>query len=111
MFDYGNKMKKYFEILIITFAIQFAGLTVSSIIYKYYKSLNKLNNIGAAVVVASILVAIIVDIVLAIRWGSNIKQKLIYIFLMPTNYLWLAFIIWTFWYIGEWIDMIEHIHH
>ncbi len=102
-------MKKYFKILIITLTIQLGGILLKMIAFNLGIESNTLLNIGNICVLFSILMSFIVDIILAIRWGTNIRQKLVYIFLMPTNYFWLVYLLWAFWYIGQWIDMITGI--
>lgn len=103
-------MKKFLKIFLITLAIQLGGIVAQKILYDLESGSNTLSRVGTIILLVSILVAILVDIILAIRWGSNIKQKLIYIFLMPTNYFWLAFVLWAFWYIGQWLDMLSKIY-
>ena len=103
-------MKNYLKILLITLAIQLGGLVVSGLLYKLSGGTGVLYDLRKIIVLLCILTAIIVDIILAIRWGTTIGKKLIYIFLMPTNYLWLFWLLWAFWYIGQWIDMIMGIY-
>lgn len=103
-------MKKYLKILLITLAIQLGGFVVSLIIYNLSGGTGKLSSLGIILVLLCILASIIVDVILAIRWGTSIGKKLIYIFLMPTNYLWLIWLLWAFWYIGQWIDMLMGIY-
>ena len=100
-------MKPYLKILLITFVIQLGGLAVSNLLYDLSGGDLVLSRVGDAIIVLCILASIIVDIILAIRWGSSIGKKLIYIFLMPTNYLWLAWLIWVFWYVGQWFEMLR----
>lgn len=102
-------MKKYLKILLITLAIQLGGIFVGLFLSYLGSSMGFLNRLGTIILLGCVPVVIMVDIILAIRWGTNIKQKLIYIFLMPTNYLWIVYLLWAFWYIGQWVDMIMNI--
>ncbi|MBE5876473.1 MAG: hypothetical protein E7290_06255 [Lachnospiraceae bacterium] len=90
--------------------IQLFGVVVKFLLTNLWVESDILLDLGTAILLLSVVAAIIVDIVLAIRWGRSIKQKLVYIFFMPTNYLWLIYLIWAFWYIGQWIDMISNIY-
>ena len=103
-------MKSYLKILLITLAIQVGGLVVSKILYNLSGGTGVLSDLRIIIVLLCILASIIVDIVLAIRWGTSIGKKLIYIFLMPTNYLWLAWLVWAYWYIYQWIEMLGSIY-
>jgi len=103
-------MKNYIKIFIITLMIQLFGVVVKFLLTNLWVESDILLDLGTAILLLSVVAAIIVDIVLAIRWGRSIKQKLVYIFFMPTNYLWLIYLIWAFWYIGQWIDMISNIY-
>jgi|BioPla2DNA2_1021312.scaffolds.fasta_scaffold100539_2 uncharacterized protein YacL len=102
-------MKNFIKICLITLAIQLGGIVVGLLVSNLCSASDLLKRLGTTSVLISVLVSIMVDIILAIRWGTNIKKKLIYIFLMPTNYLWIVYVIWAFWYIGQWIDMIMNI--
>lgn len=103
-------MKNYFKILFITLAIQLFGVMVGLLLSEIQSGVGILNGLGTIFLLGCVPAAIIVDIVLAIRWGTNIKQKLIYIFLMPTNYLWLVFVLWMVWHIRQWIDVLTNIY-
>ena len=105
-----RNMKQYFKILLITLAIQLSGFAVSMLLINLSDWTDIWFDLAIVVIWLCILTSIIVDIVLAIRWGTSIGKKLIYIFLMPTNYLWLAWLIWVFWYVGQWIDMLMGIY-
>lgn len=100
---------KYIKIFMITLAIQLGGIVVKFLLSNLGRGSDTLSGIGTIVVLLCVLAAFIVDIILAVRWGTNINKKLAYIFLMPTNYLWIAYLVWAFWYIGQWIDMITNI--
>jgi len=100
-------MKNYLRILLITLAIQLGGLAVSNILYDLSGGDIILSNVSDIIIVLCIFASIIVDIILAIRWGTSIGKKLVYIFLMPTNYLWLAWLIWVYWYFFQWLGMLR----
>ena len=93
-------MKTYFRIVFITMMIQFGGFGILFIFNNMMSAGNLLGDVGFWIFLASFPIAIIVDIVLAIRWGKDLKQKLIYIFLMPTNYVGPVLAVGTFLYIG-----------
>ena len=103
-------MKNYFKILFITLAIQLSGVMVGLLLSELQSGAGMLNGLGTIFLLGCVPAAIIVDIVLAIRWGTNIKQKLIYIFLMPTNYLWLVFVLWLVWHISQWMNVLTNIY-
>ncbi len=80
-------MKPYFKILLITMLIQLTGFGINFMFVNMVPATSSLSDIGIWIFLAGFPIALIVDIVLAIRWGKDWKQKLIYIFLMPTNYM------------------------
>ena len=98
------------KICLITLTIQLVGIVPLYIHSNYARGSNILDRVATISVVVGIIVAIVVDIILTIRWAKTIVQKLIYIFLMPTNYLWLAFLLWTIWYCKRWWDMLGNIY-
>ncbi len=93
-------MKTYFRILFITMMIQFGGFGILFIFNNMMSAGNLLGDVGFWIFLASFPIAIIVDIVLAIRWGENLKHKLVCIFLMPTNYMGPILAVGTYLYIG-----------
>lgn len=103
-------MRNYAKILLITLAIQLSGFVVKLLLFKLLGDADAVDMIGNIIVVISIIASVIVDFILAFRFGTSIKKKLIYIFLMPTNYLWMLYVVWTFWYIDEWIHMLTGIY-
>lgn len=94
-------MKTYFRIVLITMLIQLAGFMFLFAFNNVTQAGSLLSDIGFWLFVASFPIAIIVDIVLAIRWGENLKHKLVCIFLMPTNYVGPILFVGLFLYI-EW---------
>ncbi len=80
-------MKSYFRILMITMLIQLVCFGINVLLVNTMPMESPLSDLGIWIFLAGFPIALIVDIVLAIRWGENLKQKLIYIFLMPTNYM------------------------
>lgn len=93
-------MKTYFKILFITMMVQLGGFMIYLIFINMAPAGSVLSEAGFWIFLAGFPIAIIVDIVLAIRWGKDLKQKLIYIFLMPTNYLGPILALGFFLYIG-----------
>lgn len=80
-------MKSYFKILMITMLIQLVCFGINVLLVNTISMESPLSDLGVWIFLAGFPIALIVDIILAIRWGENLKQKLIYIFLMPTNYM------------------------
>ncbi len=80
-------MKPFFKILFITMMIQFGCFGINFVFAGIEPVAKKLLEVGFWIFLAGFPIAIIVDVVLAIRWGESLKQKLFYIFLMPTNYV------------------------
>ncbi len=80
-------MKSYFRILMITMLIQLVCFGINVLLVNTVPMESPLSDFGIWIFLAGFPIALIVDVVLAIRWGENLKQKLIYIFLMPTNYM------------------------
>ena len=93
-------MKNYFRILMITMAIQLGCFGINVLLVNTVPMESPLSDLGIWIFLAGFPIALIVDIVLAIRWGKNWKQKLIYIFLMPTNYMGPMLAIGFFWYLS-----------
>lgn len=93
-------MKNYFKILFITMMIQLAGFGILFMFNNMTSAGNFLADAGFWIFLASFPIAIIVDIVLAIRWGEDLKQKLVCIFLMPTNYVGPILFVGIYLYIG-----------
>lgn len=93
-------MKTYFRILFITMLIQLAGFGILFIFNNVTPTGSILSDVGFWIFLASFSIAIIVDIVLAIRWGENLKHKLVCIFLMPTNYVGPILAVGFYLYIG-----------
>lgn len=93
-------MRNYFKILFITMMIQLAGFGMVFLFSNIAPTASQLPDVGFWIFIASFPIAIIVDIVLALRWGKDWKQKLIYILLMPTNYVGPILAVGTFLYIG-----------
>ena len=82
--------------------IQLCGFGVNFMVVNKAPAGSLLSDIGFWCLIASFPIALVVDIVLALRWGKDWKQKLIYIFLMPTNYMGPILVVWFFWY-ASWI--------
>lgn len=93
-------MKTYFRIIFITMMIQLAGFGILFIFNNMTSTVSVLSDVGFWIFLASFPIAIIVDIVLAIRWGEDLKQKLVCIFLMPTNYVGPILFVGVYLYIG-----------
>ena len=92
-------MKSYFKILMITMLIHLGCFGISVLFVNMVPASNPLSDLGIWIFLAGFPIAIIVDIVLAIRWGESLKQKLIYTFLMPTNYMGPILVLGAFLYV------------
>lgn len=86
-------MSRYLKILVITLFIQIFCFTLFKVLSTGQNSSLMADKIGTVFFFAAIPVSIITDIVLAVMWGTNIKEKLTYIFLMPTNYTWIIVLV------------------
>ena len=93
-------MKVYFKILGITLVIQLLGFALGLI------AINLTTYSGVTIFVIGCISSIVVDIVLSIRWGSNIWNKLTCIFFMPTNYTLIIALGFAVAYIGKWLDVL-----
>lgn len=93
-------MKVYFKILGITLVIQLLGFALGLI------AINLTTYSGVTIFVIGCISSIVVDIVLSIRWGSNIWNKLTCIFFMPTNYTLIIALGLAVSYIGKWLDVL-----
>lgn len=100
-------MNKYLKILIITTGIQLGSVALGMILANLSEEPGSLSAIGTVLFLFGFLISIVADIVLAIKWGTNTKEKLIYIFLMPTNYTWIVYVLFAFWYVGQWLDILN----
>ncbi len=72
-------MKDFVKIFLITLAIQLGGIVLGLLLSNLGSCSDTLNRLGTIIMFGCVSVAVIVDIILAIRWGTNIKNKLIYI--------------------------------
>ena len=86
-------MKDYIKILCITASIQITGFLMMHIcdILLAYKDSS--SAFPAFIFVIGIVISTIVGITMAIKKGKTLKQRLLMIFLMPTNYTWLVCVI------------------
>ena len=100
-------MKNYLKILLITLGMQIGWIALGMLLAKIP---GMLPGIFSEIMIYGfflvLLLSIGVDIVLSIKWGKSIKEKLLCIFLMPTNYTW-ALIIWlVIWYFTKLMEGI-----
>ena len=99
-------MKSYLKILFITMLIQMVCFWVNVFWSNMIPNESPLSGMGIWIFLAGFPIALVVDIVLAIRWGKDWKQKLIYIFLMPTNYMGPILAVGFFLYLGWMYEQI-----
>lgn len=102
-------MKKYLKILMITLGIQLGFLAIAILLANMPGMQEPLEPLGTVLLLISFPISIVVDIVLSMKWGENIAKKLIYIFLMPTNYTLLIFILFAFHIIGQWMEILYNL--
>lgn len=102
-------MKKYIKILVITLGIQLGCVVIGMLLTNMPGLRESLAPVGAVLMLVCFPVSIVVDIVLAIKWGDSIPKKLIYIFFMPTNYTWLMFLLFALWHMGQWMDILSNL--
>ena len=81
--------------------IQVLGVGMGLFFIDTIPSSGNLPNVGLWIFLAGFPIAIIVGVVLALRWGYDLKQKLMYIFLMPTHYAGPLLLLWSFMFIGR----------
>lgn len=93
-------MNKFFKLLVITTSIQIVGVLAVFVMNSFATGkLEVLALYSPYLYMIAVLISLIVGIVLAIRWGENRKEKLMYIFLMPPNYLSLAVLVYDLWFL------------
>lgn len=90
----------------ITLGIQLGSLAVGMLLANMPGMQGNLAPLGTVLLLISFPISIVVDVVLSIKWGADIAKKLIYIFLMPTNYTLLIVILWAFRVIGQWMEIL-----
>ncbi len=102
-------MKNYLKILGITAGIQIASYLVAVLFAEMPIGLEDSSLIGVKIFLTGYVVSTVVDIVLAVKWGKNIWQRLIYIFLMPTNYLLFLVLTFIMWHMVQWLEVLKSI--
>lgn len=93
-------MKPYVKLLLLTLGLQTGAWAFSYLLYNYSDSQN-LALLASCLLIGCFPVAIVLDIIFAIRWGKSPKEILACIFLMPTNYVVPVFIVWVFYQITK----------
>ena len=88
-------MKRYIKILMITLGIQLGSLIIAMLLANMFRMQGNLALLGTVLLLISFPISIVVDIVLSIKWGASLAEKLIYIFFMPTNYTLFIFILFA----------------
>lgn len=86
-------MKMYLKILIINLIVLGIGILATWGADKLFTSGGRTSAGAALVLIAFLAVILFLGIFLPIKWGEDMKSKLLTIFLMPTNYLPLALVI------------------
>lgn len=74
-------MKRYIKILMITLGIQLGSLIIAMLLANMFRMQGNLALLGTVLLLISFPISIVVDIVLSIKWGASLAEKLIYIFL------------------------------
>ena len=100
----NSAIKTYFKIFAITLIIQITGFCLAyftdELLWKYDTS----TVFPVIFMTGGVLISTILGIILPIVWGRTRRQKLLMLFLLPTNYTWLAIlflIIYSFHHIVE----------
>ncbi len=96
-------MKTYIKILLITLGIQIGYFAIEWILINVMDVKNGFD-IGFVLIFP---ISIIVDIILSIKWGRTLKEKLLCIFLMPTNYTF--FVVWAIamWLVEQFFETLS----
>lgn len=102
-------MNKYVKILFVTLGIQVGLLLMAYIFYNLPIGYDILKKVGLLIFVVNTPISLIIGIVLAIKCGTTVKEKLMYIFLMPTNYTWIIYIFLLFWFAGKIMNILTNI--
>ena len=97
-------MKRYIKILMITLGIQLGSLIIAMLLANMFRMQGNLALLGTV-----FPISIVVDIVLSIKWGASLAEKLIYIFFMPTNYTLFIFILFAFQVIRQWMEILYNL--
>lgn len=84
-------MKRYIKILMITLGIQLGSLIIAMLLANMFRMQGNLALLGTVLLLISFPISIVVDIVLSIKWGASLAEKLIYIFFM-SNKLYIVYI-------------------
>ncbi len=102
-------MKRYIKILMITLGIQLGSLIIAMLLANMFRMQGNLALLGTVLLLISFPISIVVDIVLSIKWGASLAEKLIYIFFMPTNYALFIFILFAFQVIRQWMEILYNL--
>ena len=102
-------MKRYIKILMITLGIQLGSLIIAMLLANMFRMQGNLAHLGTVLLLISFPISIVVDIVLSIKWGTSLAEKLIYIFFMPTNYTLFIFILFAFRHIRQWMEILYNL--
>ncbi|MDE6232035.1 MAG: hypothetical protein K2M60_01625 [Lachnospiraceae bacterium] len=100
----GGGMKNYFKIFMITLIFQIGWVV-------FIRGLPNIPGISSDILGYGLFLvfplSIVIDIVLAIKWGNSTKEKLLCIFLMPTNYTWVLMIWVAIWVLKKFMDAMS----
>ncbi len=103
-------MKNYLKILGITAGIQIASYIIDVIAINVVHQAGGVSIMGVPLLFIGFVISLVIGIVLAIKWGKSVGQKLIYVFLMPTNYTFLLLFFTALWYFAQWLEMLTNIY-
>lgn len=96
-------MKTYIKILLITLGIQIGYFGIEWTLINVMNVKDGLD-IGFVLIFP---ISIIVDIILSIKWGRTLKEKLLCIFLMPTNYTFLVVWAIAMWFVKQFFEALS----
>ena len=102
-------MRNYLKILLITLTIQLGFDTCGTLLSELLETTGNISDISLVCSLVGVPISIVVDIVLSIKWGKTLKEKLLCIFLMPTNYIWILEVCYAIWLLNQWLDIISNL--
>jgi len=104
-----RKMKTYFKIFAVTIAVQIIGFVLAYVTDEFLRIQNVSTVLPVAFLLSGVLISTILGIILPVVFGKTLKQKLLTIFLLPTNYVWLLIIFMVIYFYHHIVEILTHI--
>ena len=104
-----RKMKTYFKIFAVTIAVQMISFTLTYVTDEFLRRQKASTVLHVAVLLSGVLISTILEIILPVVFGKTLKQKLLTIFLLPTNYVWLLIIFMVVYFYHHIVEILTHI--